>query len=325
LLNTAVGLCIFDRPDTTELVFQAIARAKPKKLFVFADGPRSPAEAEVCESARAVTRKVSWDCDVKYDYSEENLGCALRTASGIDWVFSEVDEAIILDDDCIPDPTFFPFCEAMLERYRDDPRVMMVTGSNYLQHWKDDRQSYHFSHFGSVWGWASWKRSWEYYDLTMAAWSDEDVKARIRDLLSDDEVFTYQARRFDWRNSDPAARRHSWDLPWVFARLAQGGLSVVPSVNLITNVGNTEGRGIAPDHPIAHLRSASMSSPLRFQPEVEVDRDYDKLHVQRMKGPRPQSAPEPRRRSRARRRLVRAPRRFLGRALQAFPRQGRRG
>lgn len=322
MLNTPVGLCIFDRPDLTEVVFRAIAQAKPRRLFVFADGPRSAAEAELCARARAVTEKVDWDCDVEYDLSDVNLGCRRRTASGIDWVFSEVDEAIILDDDCVPDPTFFPFCEAMLEHYRDDTRVMMVSGCNYLERWKEDRQSYHFSSFGSVWGWASWKRSWKFYEITMAAWGDDEVKARIRDFLGDDEVFAVQARRFDRLYADPGDR-HSWDLPWMVARLAQSGLAVVPAVNLISNRGNTgDGRGVPPAHPLANLRTAPMMFPLRFQEAVAVDRTYDRLHVRRQWPARQTRIPSESRAGSGtmHRRIARPSRAFLSRVLKRFGR-----
>ena len=168
MLNTPVILSVFNRPESTARVFEAIAQARPRQLFVFADGPRSAADADLCAQARAVVENVDWACDVKYHYSETNLGARECYKSGVDWAFSEVDEGIVLDDDCVPDPTFFVFSQDMLERYRHDPRVMMVCGTNYLDHWKEDCQSYHFSHFGSVWGWASWKRAWAFYDASMS-------------------------------------------------------------------------------------------------------------------------------------------------------------
>lgn len=278
-MDTPVVLTIFNRPDLTELVFRAIAQAKPKQLFVLADGPRESAEAPLCERTRAVIREVDWDCDVMTDFSEVNLGCRQRCASGFDWVFSHVDAAIFLDDDCVPDPTFFRFCEEMLDYYRDDTRVMMVTGSNYLTSWKADRQSYHFSYFGSPWGWASWKRAWKFYDVSMRGWGDNENRARIRDVLADEECFSFQARRFDILLGNPADR-HSWDLPWSFARLLQSGLTVVPSVNLISNHGCLGGgNALEPTHPIAYLPTTPMPFPIRLQKSVSVDRRYDLEHV----------------------------------------------
>ena len=281
MLDTPVVLIIFNRPDFTEVVFQAIAQARPRRLFVLADGPRSADEAELCAQTRAVLQRVDWDCDLKVDFSEVNLGCRRRCASGFDWVFSQVDAAIFLDDDCVPDPTFFRFCESMLEHYRDDTRVMMITGSNYLGNWKADKQSYHFSYFGSPWGWASWKRAWKFYDVTMKSWGDEDIKARVRDVLADEECFALQGGRFDGLYANPGDR-HSWDLPWSLARLIQSGLTVVPAVNLISNRGCLGGNSLPPTHPIANLPTAPMSFPIPFQASVSVDRLYDQQLIRRL-------------------------------------------
>lgn len=281
MLDAPVVLTIFNRPDLTELVFERIAQARPKRLFVLADGPRSREEAELCRRTRAVTERVDWECDVKTDFSEVNLGCRQRCASGFDWVFSQVDAAIFLDDDCVPDPTFFQFCEVMLEHYRDDPRVMMIAGSNYLGRWKADSQSYHFSYFGSPWGWASWKRAWRFYDVTMSAWGNEASRARIRDVLADEECFAFQARRFDGLYANPGDR-HSWDLPWSLARLLQAGLTVVPAVNLISNRGCLGGNSLPPTHAIANLPTAPMSFPIRLRASVAVDREYDRRHIRRL-------------------------------------------
>jgi hypothetical protein len=283
MLSTPVALSVFDRPETTRRVFMAIRRARPRQLFVFADGPRSGAEAARCSRARAVAERVDWPCEARYDYAESNLGARTRYTTGVDWVFSQVDEAIVLDDDCLPDPTFFPFCQAVLERYREDPRVMMICGTNYLERWKADQQSFHFSLFGGVWGWASWKRAWDLNDPAMDAWDHEEVKDRVRTLIADDEIYAFQARRFDRVRGDPA-ERHSWDLPWSLTRLAHAGLTAVPSVNLVQNLGNRHGRGLPGSHPLAHLRAERIGIPLAFPAEVRADRAYDYLHVGRVSG-----------------------------------------
>jgi hypothetical protein len=280
-LETAVALSVFDRPDTTRRVFAAIAAARPRRLFVFADGPRSPEEARRCELALAETTAVDWDCDVQWDVADENLGARLRYSSGVDWVFSEVDEAIVLDDDCLPDPTFFRFCEELLDRYRHDPRVMMVCGTNYLERWQDDRQSYHFSCYGGVWGWATWKRAWHLYDRTLSDWGDEQIRARVQAFVADEEHYAIQAARFDRLYADPTDR-HSWDLPWLLTRLSHEGLTVVPAVNLVENLGNTDGRGLPPAHPLARLPMGALLPPLRPPAQVAPDREYDRRHIRRI-------------------------------------------
>jgi GT2 family glycosyltransferase len=158
-LTTPVAFLIFNRPDTTARVFEAIRQAKPPKLLVVADGPRPdrPDDIEKCKAARAIVEGVDWDCEVLKNYSDINLGCGKRPATGITWVFEQVEEAIILEDDCMPNPTFFEFCQAMLAEYRDDKRIMMIGGTNFLGEWKSKIQSYHFSFYGGTWGWASYK------------------------------------------------------------------------------------------------------------------------------------------------------------------------
>jgi hypothetical protein len=278
-LDTPVVLLVFNRPDFTEIVFRAIAQARPKRLFVFADGPRNSQEAALCAETRAVI-KVDWPCDLTMEVAEVNLGCRERVASGIDKAFADVETAIILEDDCVPDPTFFRFCEEMLDRYRDDERVMSVTGANYLgrrtRRWR--RPSYTFSHFGSPWGWASWRRAWERFDVTMQAWKHPTTKPWLQDVLQNDELYQFQARRFDIIYGNG----HSWDVAWLFTKLLEAGLTIVPEVNLIRNIGCQGGNSIPASHPIANMPTSPMAFPLRHPSAVAVDRAYDRNYVRRI-------------------------------------------
>ncbi|NEQ84096.1 MAG: glycosyltransferase family 2 protein [Moorea sp. SIO2I5] len=280
-MKTPVAFIIFKRPDTTERVFEVIREAKPPKLFVIADGPRAdrPGEAEKCAAARAIIERVDWDCEVLENYSDVNLGCCQRVSSGIDWVFNTVEEAIILEDDCLPHPDFFPFCENLLERYRDDERVMMVSGTNFLGKWKSDRQSYHFSYYGGIWGWASWRRAWNYYDITMSLWSNPDIKNRIRDVLANNEHYQARKKSFD---STLNGKYDAWDYRWSFARLAQSGLSIVPAVNLISNIGFGEGatHTVSATSQLAQLKTISRDFPINYNQFTAVDRDYDHNYFQ---------------------------------------------
>ena len=161
-LQVPVAFIIFNRPDTTSRVFAEIARARPSKLIVVADGPRAefPGEAELCARARAVIDAVDWKCEVVTDFSDRNLGCRARVSSGLDFVFSQVEEAIILEDDCLPHSSFFPFCESLLQKYRDEDRVMAISGDNFHRGCRYTDFSYFFSRFVHIWGWASWRRAW---------------------------------------------------------------------------------------------------------------------------------------------------------------------
>ena len=280
-LDTPVVLLIFNRPDFAEVVFRAIAQARPKRLFVFADGPRTPEEVALCAETRAVI-KVDWPCDLAMDVSDVNLGCRERSTSAFDRVFAETESAILLDDDCVPDPTFFRFCEEMLDRYRDDERVMSITGANYLGRWKGGWRSpsYHFSYFGSPWGWASWRRAWEHFDNTMQAWKHPTTKPWLREVLGNDEMYQFQARRFDLVSGD----RHSWDVAWLFTKILDAGLTIVPAVNLIRNIGCLGGNSLPATHAVANMPTSPMAFPLRHPTAVAVDPAYDLRHVRRIVG-----------------------------------------
>lgn len=156
-LKTPVAFLIFNRPDTTRRVFAEIAKARPPKLLVVADGPRAdhPDDVEKCAAVRAIIDGIDWDCKVLTNYSDINLGCKRRVSSGLDWVFDTVEEAIILEDDCLPHPAFFRFCEEMLNKYRDDKRIAMISGDNFQFGRKRTEYSYYFSRYPHIWGWAS--------------------------------------------------------------------------------------------------------------------------------------------------------------------------
>jgi hypothetical protein len=235
-VTTAVALLIFNRPDTTARVFEAIAKVKPSKLLVVADGPRVDrfGEADKCAQTRAIISNVDWDCEVITNYSTENLGCKKRVASGIDWIFEQVEEAIILEDDCLPERSFFRFCDEMLERYRLNERVGMVSGGNLQFGQSRGNASYYFSRYTHIWGWATWRRAWKHYDRDMALWPS------FRDEGWLDRVFASQGEREYWKNSFQwvyDGKLDTWDCSWTFAAITHGMLQVVPNVNLISNIG----------------------------------------------------------------------------------------
>jgi hypothetical protein len=235
-LNTPVALLIFNRPDTTERVFNAIAKARPPKLLVVADGPRPQreGEAEFCAQTRAIINRVDWDCEVITEFADSNMGCKRRVASGIDWIFEQVEEAIILEDDCLPDPSFFRYCEEMLKRYRDNERVGMVSGGNLQFGRQRGSGSYYFSKYTHIWGWASWRRAWTHYDRDLTLWPE----FRDQGLLT--QLFETSGEQEYWRNSFQWVHEGSldtWDVSWTFTAITHGMLQVVPNVNLISNIG----------------------------------------------------------------------------------------
>jgi len=276
-MKTAVAFIIFKRPDTTEKVFEAIRQAKPQKLLVIADGPRAdrPGEAEKCEATRAIIERVDWECEVIKNYSDVNMGCGLRVSTGISWVFQQVEEAIILEDDCLPDATFFIFCENMLEKYRHDQRIMMISGTNYLGEWKSHTQSYHFSYYGGIWGWASWARAWKYYDYEMKLWAESEVQERIRDIFANEEQYKSRKEIYSQMYNK---KIDTWDYQWSFARLLQSGLSIVPSVNLISNLGfgDDATHTKSSNSQLARMKAIDLKLPIKSNDITVVDRDYDR-------------------------------------------------
>ena len=168
MLKTPVVFLIFRRPDLTARVFEAIRQAQPAKLLIVADGDRNEEEAILCQQARAVTEQIDWDCEVLTNFSDTNLGCKRRVSSGLDWAFSQVEEAIILEDDCLPHPDFFHFCSELLTHYKDDTRIWNICGHNFQDaQWRGDG-SYYFSRYADPWGWATWQRAWKHYDKDLS-------------------------------------------------------------------------------------------------------------------------------------------------------------
>lgn len=262
-LTTPVAFLIFNRTDTVERVFGEIAKARPLKLLVVGDGPRAnrSGEAEKVAVTRAIIKRVDWDCEVLTNFSEVNLGCKQRVSSGIDWVFEQVEEAIILEDDCLPDPTFFQFCQEMLERYRQDQRIGMISGDNFQFGRRRNGDSYYFSKYVHVWGWASWRDRWVgSYDVTMARWPRTRDEGWLVDMVGSRQEAAYWQEIFErvYRGEID-----TWDYQWVFANWVEGRMSITPAVNMISNIGfNGDATHTTGDSDLANLARNQMSFPL---------------------------------------------------------------
>ncbi len=236
-MNTPVAFFIFKRPDTTKKVFEAIRQAKPSQLLVVADGPRPDRadEADRCAASRSIIDQVDWDCEVITNYSDINLGCKHRLASGLDWVFSTVEEAIILEDDCLPHPTFFGFCEELLDRYKNDDRIFLISGQNVQKTPRVTDTDYYFSRYTHCWGWASWRRAWRHYDVDMKLWPIFRDQQLLQASLADDPyALKVWNRVFQGMIDQPI---DTWDYQLQFASWTQNGLSIVSNVKLVENIG----------------------------------------------------------------------------------------
>jgi hypothetical protein len=283
-MKTPVAFLIFNRPETTARVFERIREAKPQQLLVVADGPRKDkiGEAERCILTRAIIDQVDWDCELRTNYSEINLGCKLRVSSGIDWVFQQVEEAIILEDDCVPDLSFFRYCEELLELYRDDKRVVFISGDNFQFGRKSSSNSYYFSrcinNTPPIWGWATWRRAWQYYDVNIKLWEkivNSNCDDWLYDILRDRYLVNLWKRRFQ---SIYNSSFDTWDYQLVFACWSQSGLIIQPNINLVSNIGY----GIEATHSktliteFANMPVETMSFPMQHSEfmirDIKADR-----------------------------------------------------
>lgn len=281
-MKTPVAFLIFNRPDTTRQVFEAIRTAAPETLFLIADGPRSAHDPDVarCAEVRDIVSRIDWTPDVRRIYSDTNMGCGRRVSSGLDQVFEEVERAIVLEDDCLPDPTFFPFCEELLERYEDDERIMAISGDNFQMGRRRTQHSYYFSMYNHCWGWASWRRAWSHFDFEMAHWPEFRDGRWLEDLLRDTRQARYWRRVFE---EAFAGAVDTWDFQWTFACWTQGGLTALPNRNLVSNIGFGEAAThTATDTGVAALPTGPIALPLDHPPfvvrDVRADEFTDSFH-----------------------------------------------
>lgn len=234
--STPLLFIVFNRPESTERVFAAIRRQRPARLYVAADGPREhkDGEAALVERTRALATRVDWPCELKTLFRADNLGCGNAVSTAISWFFDQEEAGIILEDDCLPHPDFFPFCEGMLRRHRDDERVLSVSGNHFLPHQLHLPQSYYFSKYVQIWGWATWRRAWRGHDLGLGQRDD----AGWMSLL--DQVHPIKAEADYWKHIYRALKAgliDTWDFQLMFDGWHRGGLHAAPARNLISNIG----------------------------------------------------------------------------------------
>ncbi len=281
-LTAPVLLIIFNRPDTTQRVFNEICKAKPVKLYVAADGPRNvKGDEEKCEATRTVVKQVDWDCEVKLLFREKNLGCGVSASTATNWLFENETEGIILEDDTLPNQSFFWFCQDLLEKYRDDERIMMIGGDNFQDDNKRGDGSYYFSKYPQTWGWAGWRRAWRHYDFKMADFPNFRDQNQIRNVFEDTLVQEYWLRIFELTYE---GKIDTWDYQWLFAIWRQNGLCITPNVNLVSNIGcgHEDASHIKDaDNKLANVKTFSLeriNHPTFMLQDKEAD-EYDSRHT----------------------------------------------
>lgn len=284
-LTAPVLFLLFNRPDTTLRVFDSIRKVKPAKLYVAADGPREnkPGEDEKCQETRSIIKQIDWECDVHTLFREKNSGCKRAISSSIDWFFENVEEGIVLEDDCLPDESFFWFCQELLARYRDDNRIMHIGGTNFQSGQERGDGSYYFSRYSHIWGWAGWRRAWKYYDVEIKSWHKFQEQNQINNVFADRETQKL------WMKKLQAAyegKKNTWDIQWDYAIWSQNGLCILPNVNLVSNIGFGQSAAHPSDenNRFANMKTYSINEiihPLFVLPDEKADEWTFRTHYRR--------------------------------------------
>lgn len=273
----------FNRPERLAAQVERLRAVKPSRLFIAVDGPRAGrlGEAEVVARTREAAKLVDWPCELKMRFLDENRGCRYAPPEAISWMLEAAGEGIILEDDCVPTVDFLRFASGLLERYRDDERIGMISGDNFYGFQTDQTSSYHFSRHVHIWGWATWRRAWRAYDGTMARYR-ETVEAILHPRRST-KFIRYWRKYLRSVLDNPT----TWDIQWCVAMAAHGWLSAVPRENLVANIGHEAGAlhtgGFVYDLP-HFVETGRMDFPLAYPPDVAVDEKADRLHANRSAG-----------------------------------------
>jgi len=283
MFETPILFLIFNRPDTTQKVFDAIRQQKPKYLFVAADGPRKhkQGESETCQRVRDIIKQIDWDCELKTLFRDENLGCKMAVSSAITWFFENVEQGIILEDDCLPDSSFFPYCEELLDQYKDDTRIGHISGNNFLPDITYESISYDFCSYSHIWGWATWRRVWKNYDVNLSFWKEQKDKRSFLFNNKWEEIY------FSSFLSD-AINNHNnidtWDMQYLFTLRLQNQLSIYPIVNLVTNIGlgDPNATHIAKKNKKHSIPASAVSFPLKRPQYVLQNKKLDDATVKKL-------------------------------------------
>lgn len=279
-----VLIIAFNRTDTLSRVVEALAPLAPSRMYVAADGPREDraGEAARCEEVRRMLTALPWRCEIRSRFLDANAGCAHGVAGAVSWFFEQEPSGIVLEDDCVPDPSFLPYCAEMLARHADDDRVMLVLGTRFAAAVPWQTASYSYSRFFSAWGWASWRRAWRRYELALGDWRSKCRGAGqpVPDLPA--------ASNSGWsRKLDQVAASEppqTWDYQWSFAHFRHDGLAVLPKSNLVSNVGagpdatHTRRGSIWLELPRASLEHP-LVHPERIEPDEAADRHHETWHL----------------------------------------------
>lgn len=287
--DVPVAIIFFNRPACLKKVFEAVANARPSRLFLIQDGARKnrPNDVENIKKCREIVENVNWDCKVTKIYSDENLGCGGRMSSGITEAFKTVDRLIILEDDCVPCESMFSFCEEMLEKYKDDTRINMISGMNHLDTYNCGNADYFFCKTGAIWGWATWKRVWDLYEYGMDFVKDNYAMRCFKNSVvpSVEKNRLEKTRKKRYEAYTKGQRLTAWTYQFSMLRHLYSQIVIVPRVNLVSNIGTgveaTHGKSEFRHEPkqtrrILQMKTSEMNKPFKHPKYVICDADFDR-------------------------------------------------
>lgn len=234
-MPASILFLVFNRPDTTKVVFEAIRKHKPAKLYIAADGPRKNKDGEsvLCDTVRKIVSNVDWPCEVRTLFRAENLGCKMAVSSAIDWFFEHEEQGIILEDDCLPNESFYSFCDELLDYYKTDERIFHISGNNFQDGIVRGDGSYYFSKYNHIWGWATWRRVWNTYDVNMNQLDKAINLQALKSTLSASELKFWLHCFKEIQDG----KKDTWDYQTLLNQWLHNGLTIVPNYNLVTNIG----------------------------------------------------------------------------------------
>lgn len=276
----AVLFIIFNKPETTQRVFEAIRLAKPNRLYVAADGARENkvGEKELCEQTRKIVQTIDWQCEVKTLFHEKNLGCGVGVATAISWFFENEEMGIILEDDCLPHPSFFNFCGELLEHYKNDIRIQNISGDNFQDNKKRGNASYYFSYMTSIWGWATWRRVWKDFKLKLNELDENHILSEIKKLFPERKFNDFWIKIYERMKK---MEIDTWDYQFLFSQWANNRLTIIPNTNLVSNIGFGEFAYHTKDisNPMGNRKIFEIDFPLKHPERIVVDNKADRYFM----------------------------------------------
>jgi len=278
IFRLPVLIISFNRPDLTRKILDRVLEMNPPRVYFFNDGPRNEHDALKCNEVRSMADHPTFKGQIITRFEEKNLGIKMGESTAMHWLFDNEEEGIVLEDDTYPHPDFFMYCQRMLEKYRYDDRIFTITGCNQLNTWKENEQDYHFAFYGSFWGWASWRRAWKHYDVTMPQWNEPEVKRLIGNLINHREYLKIRTMEWDQLLSGKSS---TWDYQFTFAHFLNNALSIVPSRNLITNIGTGRADAVHMTGvtPFDNLKDFPFPDNFRHNHRMIPDMEYDQAVI----------------------------------------------